>query len=89
MLEFDSQTTHNGDNGNNEVPSGLARLMLTMERDRRQTEENHAKMLEMQAKMLEQIATKLAEPREARERNKEAQMGRLPENKSTNFYQFR
>ena len=53
MSDFGSQTTHNGDNGNNEVPSGFTQLILTMERDRRQAEENQARVLEMHAKMME------------------------------------
>ena len=45
--------------------------MITMERSRKQAEDNQARMMETQAKMLEQIANKLAEPREIQESRKE------------------
>ncbi|KAM0875723.1 hypothetical protein ACQ4PT_036603 [Festuca glaucescens] len=43
-----------------------------MEKGRRQAEENQARMMQTHAKMLEQIATRLAEPRVTRETRKES-----------------
>ena len=85
MADFGSQLTQgNGGNSSNGEQPSLAEVMLTMEKGRRQAEESQAKMMETQTKMLEQIATKLAEPRESTEVRRETRKPRWGDFQKTN-----
>ena len=85
MADFGSQLTQgNGGNSSNGERPSLAEVLLTMERSRKQAEENQARMMETQAKMLEQIANKLAEPRDSREPRREIRKPRWGDFQKTN-----
>ena len=85
MADLDPQLTQgNGGNSSNGEQPSLAEVMITMERSRKQAEENQARMMETQAKMLEQIANKLAEPREDREPRREVRKPRWGDFQKTN-----
>ena len=55
-----TRNNHSDENGPTENQPSMAEILASMERSRQQAEANQARMMETQAKMLEQIASKLA-----------------------------